>query len=211
MPKVGSQYIFVVAQYPGGPASNLVTLAPLAGLDGLAVNPDEFLSHGLVFWRLTGRESFRVEPGLLIVGSLESATVHPAEHSFRIQSESAREPDPGELIEVISFPGTVISHPRDLLLDTGSPLERPPAPNVMVHGQGSVYGVFRTECQPPIDGEHYFEVTFYAAAPELFSVDYSDFQSFRVEHGHEASVEVSLDTHAPAIGFAVQRSPTICF
>jgi hypothetical protein len=196
MPTIGSQYIFAVAQRPGGPASNLVTLAPLAGLDGSEVNPSDFPSHGLVFWRLNGRESFLVEPGLLIVGSLDSAPVSPAEHAYRIQSESAREPDVGELIELLSFPGTTISHPRDVLLGGQHTLDRPPAQTVMVKGQNSIYGFFRTDSKAVFDEGQHFEVNLSAVGTDLFEFRPEDFDVINNTLCRHLDIDVSLDDQA---------------
>ena len=166
MPTFGSQYFFVIAQRPGGPYANLVTVAPICTLEGAPIDPAEFRNYGLVFWRITGRELFPIEPGTLIVGAVEPSTVADAEHEYRLQPESVRLPAQDELLEILSLSSPVFTHPRDVLLEQSISVERPVAPVVLVRGSEAVFGFFRTEHQPLQDS---IELSFSALGKELMS------------------------------------------
>jgi hypothetical protein len=203
MAQTGISYIFVVAQRPGGPNSNLATVAPLCSLDGTPLDSSDFPAYGLAFWHVSDQEAGLAEPGNLVIASLVPATSRDADHEFRLKSETVRAPDASTLIEVIpSFQDLPISHPRDVILRGAIAFERPTAPFVVVEGHTAVFGLYKSTSVPTYSDASGYDVSFAAAEPDISQYDISQFNEFRNRSSTKIfQAEVSLSANERTKGW----------
>lgn len=148
---VGARAVFVVAQKHferlGGALTSFSTLHPVAQLDGMAFDAEEFPNCGLVWWPIRSQSLQFAEPGRLVVGRLEHAfrwePDKETSHRYQVEPESVHPLSAQEGIEIFSVAAIEVGSPGDLL-QSNFPLRagHPPSNVVLVRWQGKIVGPF---------------------------------------------------------------------
>jgi hypothetical protein len=201
-----------VAQLPGGPKGNLVSLAPVCTLDGQPVQPWDFPSPGLVFWEINDEDRYlNPHPGMLLVARLSAGSLPNNDFSmlYHVEKGEVDTPKAEEVIEIVFSPDDLSADPA--LLFASHPvvsLDHPPCPNLILSSPTRAYGNIT-----PAAAEGRFSGSFSLAEPagsvlEFASLPADLVREFEVVVSQERTLRQRANSVKPIV-YALVVGPSI--